>query len=229
MNGTAPAIDTSLRPLVALRALSALFRDPQDTRQIFIIFRALRGRSGLKLFERFAATEAGGRVLAEKRDLLPRLEDRAALAALPDGSVGRAYLAFMEEEQLSAQGLVTMSAQAEPEIVPPDMERFRNRMRDAHDLTHILTGYGRDPLGELCLMAFMNRHSRQLGQLLIVLMSLKRVPRAGRAAIWQGWRQGRMARWFPGLDFEALLPRPLDEVRRELKVPAPTRYQALMP
>jgi len=228
MDGTAPAIDTRLRPLLALRALRALFRNPQDTRQIFIIFRALRGRSGIRVFARFAATAAGQAVLAEKRDLLPRLEDRAALAALPDGSVGRAYLAFMEEEQLSAQGLVMISSQAEPEILPPEMERFRNRMRDAHDLTHILTGYGRDPLGELCLLAFMNRHSRQLGQLLIVLSSLKRVPRAGRAAIWQAWRQGKAARWFPGLDFEALLPRPLDEVRRELNVMPPSRYRAIV-
>ncbi len=228
MNATVPAIDTRLRPLTALRALRALLHDPEDTRQIFIIFRALRGRSGLRVYERFAATPAGQRVLAEKRDLLPRLEDHAALAAMPDGSVGRAYLAFMEEEQLSAQGLVAMSSRAEPESVPPDMERFRNRMRDAHDLTHILTGYGRDPLGELCLLAFMNRHSKQLGQLLIVLMSLRRVPRAGRRAIWQAWRQGKAARWFPGLDYEALLARPLDDVRRELNVPAPTRYRALL-
>lgn len=229
MNSATPAIDTRLRPLKAWRALRALLRDPQDTRQIFIIFRALRGRSGLRVFERFAATAAGQLVLAEKRDLLPLLEDRTALAALPAGSVGRAYLAFMEEEQLSAQGLVAISSQAEPEILTPDMERFRNRMRDAHDLTHILSGYGRDPLGELCLLAFMNRHTRQLGQLLIVLTSLRRVPRAGRAAIWQAWRQGAATRWFPALDYEALLARPLDEVRRELNVPAPTRYQALMP
>src|SRR6185503_2203214 len=176
---------------------------------------------GLKLFERFAATDAGSRVLAEQRDLLPALEDRAALAALPAGSMGRADLAFMEEEQLSPQGLGAMSDMAEPDILAPDMQRFRNRMRDAHDLTHILTGYGRDPLGELCLLAFMNRHSKQLGQLLIVLMSLKRVPRKGRPAIWQAWRNGRKARWFPGLDFEALLARPLEDVRRELSVPSP--------
>jgi hypothetical protein len=81
---------------------------------------------------------------------------------------------------------------------------FRNRMRDAHDLTHILTGYGRDPLGELCLLAFMNRHSKNLGQLLIVAMSWSRMPSKQRAAVIQAWRNGKKARWMIALDYEAL-------------------------
>jgi ubiquinone biosynthesis protein COQ4 len=229
MNGAAPAIDTRLRPLVAMRAVRALLRNPNDTSQIFVIFRALRGRSGINAYRRFTASATGQRVLAERRDLLPRLEDRAALAALPDGSVGRAYLAFMEQENLSADGLVMASPQGDPETMLPDPARFRDRMRDAHDLTHILTGYGRDPLGELCLLAFMNRHTSNLGQLLIIAMSWKRLPRPARAAVRQAWRQGIAPHWFPGLDFEALLPRPLDAVRRELGVPAPTRYSAIVP
>lgn len=229
MNATAAAIDTRIRPLVALRAVRALFRNPQDTRQIFVIFRALRGRSGVRLFERFAATDTGRRVLAEQRELLPRLEDRGALAALPDGSVGRAYLTFMEAGQLSADGLVMASQGTYDENVPPAMDLFRRRMRDAHDLTHTLTGYGRDGLGELCLLAFMNRHSRQLGQLLIIAMSWKRLPPPARAAVRQAWRQGAQARWFIDLDFEALLARPLDEIRRELNIQPPTRYSAIAP
>ena len=30
------------------------------------------------------------------------------------------------------------------------------RLRDIHDLFHVITGYGRDALGELCLLAFTN-------------------------------------------------------------------------
>jgi len=228
MNIPSPAIDTSLHPLTAIRAVRALFRNPEDTSQIFVIFRALRGRSGLAAFERFAATATGRQVLAERRELLLRLEDSAALAALPEGSVGRAYHDFMARENLSADGLVAASQGVYAESVPPDMDLFRRRTRDAHDLTHILTGYGRDGLGELCLLAFMNRHTRQLGQLLIVAMGWKRLPPRARAAIWQAWRQGAKARWFPGLDYEALLARPLDEVRRELNVMAPTRYSGIV-
>jgi ubiquinone biosynthesis protein COQ4 len=228
MPAAAFATDTRLHPLTAIRAVRALKANPEDTSQIFVIFRALRGRSGERIFRRFAASPTGQAILREKRDLLPVLENRAALAALPADSVGRAYFDFMEQENLSANGLVMASQSWEQDIVPPDVDLFRNRMRDAHDLTHILTGYGRDPLGELCLLAFMNRHSRNPGQLLIVAMSWTRLPKAARAAVLQAWRNGVKARWFQDLDYEALLARPLDDIRRELNIPAPTRYRALM-
>lgn len=221
------ATDTRLHPLVAIRAVRALRANPEDTSQIFTIFRALRGRSGQRIFRRFAASLTGQAILREKRDLLAVLENRAALAALPAGSMGRAYFDFMEQEKLLADGLVTASQSWEQEAVPPAVDLFRNRMRDAHDLTHILTGYGRDPLGEMCLLAFMNRHSKNPGQLLIVAMNWTRLPKTARAAVVQAWRNGGKARWFQDLDYEALLARPLEEVRRELNIPAPTRYRAL--
>jgi ubiquinone biosynthesis protein COQ4 len=194
---------------------------------VFVIFRALRGKSGLVAFERFAASATGRAVLAERRVLLDRLSDTAALNALPDGSVGRAYADFMRAENLSAAGLVEAS-NWDNDPLPADIDLFRKRMRDAHDLTHILTGYGRDPLGEMCLLAFMNRHSRNLGQLLIIAMSWLRMPRPWRAAIRQAWRDGKKAQWMIALDYETLLTQPLDAVRRGLGIAAPTRYREIM-
>ncbi len=224
MNMTASTIETRIRPLVAIRAVRALQADPQDTRQIFVIFRALRGKSGVRLFTRFRASPNGERILAERRSLLAILSDRNYLSGLPLGSVGRTYLDFMESENLSAQGLVTAS-EGDDEVVPPDVALFRTRQRDAHDLTHILTGYGRDALGEMCLLAFMNRHSRNLGQLLIIAMSWHRMPNIARGAVWEAYRHGGRARWFIDQDYEALLERPLEEVHRELGVLPPVRYR----
>ena len=192
-----------------------------------MIFRALRGRSGIRAFAGFKSSETG-RVLAERRVLLDVVNDRAYLAALPQGSVGHAYLDFMESENLSADGLVMASQEWEKEKLPADVELFRNRMRDSHDLTHILTGYGRDPLGELCLLAFMNRHSNNLGQLLIVAMSWSRMPPKSRAAVIQAWRDGKKARWMMALDYEALLARPLEDVLRDLRIADPSRYRAAL-
>lgn len=226
---TATAIDTRLHPLTALRAVRALKANPEDTRQIFIIFKALRGRSGIRTFARFAASKMGQTILADRRVLLDTLNDRTALSHLPEGSMGRAYYAFMERENLTADGLVTAAVDWENEPVSDDVKLFRERMRDSHDLTHILTGYGRDGLGELCLLAFMNRHSRNLGQLFVIAMNWGRMPPSWRKAVRQAWRNGAKARWFQDLDFEALLPRNLEEVRRELNIPSPTLYQAVTP
>jgi ubiquinone biosynthesis protein COQ4 len=221
-------IDTRLRPFDAIRAVRRLLANPEDTSQVFVIFRAMRGKSGLRVFRRFAASPTGAQVIREKRRLLDTLSDRAQLAALPDGSFGRTYSHFMEQEQLTAEGLVAASQSWEKDSVPPEVELFRERMRDAHDLTHVLTGYGRDPLGEICLLAFMHAHSRNPGMALIVLMSLKGMPRQARRAVFEAWRNGRKARWLQDQDFEALLPRPLADVRREIQIADPVQYRTVM-
>jgi ubiquinone biosynthesis protein COQ4 len=221
-------IDTRLRPFQAVRAVRQLMANPEDTSQVFTIFRALRGRSGIKAFRRFAASPTGAAVLSEKRQLLATLSDRAWLAAQPEGSFGRRYFEFMEAEKLTAEGLVQASQSWETDPVPAEMELFRARMRDAHDLTHVLTGYGRDGLGEVCLLAYMYAHNRNLGAALLVLMSLQKMPRVARRAVYQAWRDGKQARWLQDQDYEALLSRPLEDVRRELNIADPSMYRAVM-
>ena len=223
---TTAAIDTRLNFRKAIAAFRALQANPEDTSKIFVIFRALRGKSGQKSFARFKASATGRAVLADRRMLLNRLTDRAALAALPDGSLGRAYLAFMESENLSADGLV-MASQMEKEPMSPDVELFAARMRDAHDLTHILTGYGRDPLGELCLLTFTYRQNGNLGLIMVVAMAWRRLPSAAREAVREAWRHGPQARWLGDQDWEALLARPLAEVRQMLGIMPPVIYPPL--
>jgi len=226
------AIETPLRPFTALRAASRLLRDPEDTKQVFVVMTALRGRSGRRMFDRFLASPLGAKVAAERVALLDSLKDRAALAALPEGSFGRVYLAFMQAEQLTAEGLVDASEAGRGELANPAAVLFRDRMRDMHDLTHVLTGYGRDGLGELCLLAFMFRHTGNLGGAVIALMGLGKFARNGagglaRKALFEAFAHGGKAGWLPEQDWEALLDRPLEDVRRELNIVAPTHYQAV--
>lgn len=215
--------DLRLRPVEAIRATRRLIATG-DTKEVFTILRALRGRSGARNFRRFTQSQVGQKVLAERRDLLPLLSDRGRLKDLPLGSVGRAYLDFMEGENLSAKALVDASQEWENDPLPPDVELFRRRLRELHDVFHTVTGYGRDQLGELCLMAFMYRQQGNLGMLLIVAMAWSKVPRQYRKAVREAWRSGKKARWLAGADWESLLARPLNEVRRQLEVQVPRFY-----
>jgi ubiquinone biosynthesis protein COQ4 len=226
---TKPVIDTRLRPFEAAKAVRRLFSNPLDTRQIFIILRAMRGRSGLRSFRRFAASATGVAILRERRRLLTTLQDCAALAQLPPGTMGRVYLEFMDGQNLSAEGLMEASQDRERDVLPPDAMLYRERMLAAHDLTHVLTGYGREPLGEYCLLAFMYAHTRNLGIAMIVAMGWPRLSFAARRAVAEAWRNGRKARWLPEQDFEALLPRSLEVIRHELRISDPVRYRAIVP
>src|SRR5215472_11780729 len=98
-----------LHPVAALRAVRKLMRNGEDTQQVFLLIEALRGKTTLRQFARFRQTETGRAVLREKRRLLDRLNDRASLAVLPEGTLGRAYYDFMASENLSAAGLVEAS------------------------------------------------------------------------------------------------------------------------
>jgi ubiquinone biosynthesis protein COQ4 len=220
------ASDTRLRPLTAMRAVRNLMATG-DTRQVFIIFRAMRGRSGIRNFRRFAESRTGAAVLKERRDLLTLLADRAALRQLPDGSLGRAYLDFMEREDLSAEALVAASQDWENDPVPPHVALFRARMREMHDVSHVVTGYGRDQLGELCLLTFMYRQQGNLGMLMVVAMAWRQLSKAARTAVREAWRNGSKATWLAAQDWETLFAQPLDQIRKALTVSAPAAYQAL--
>jgi ubiquinone biosynthesis protein COQ4 len=204
----------------AWRALQKLIADPDRTDQVFVIINALAGNSGERQFRRFATSPVGKRVLAEERDILAVVSDRDTLNALPDGSLGKAYAAFMTAEKISADGLVDASEKGGGKRNRDDVDRLRYgmRMRDSHDLWHVATGYNRDLLGEAMLLAFTFAQTRNPGIGVIVAMAFLKagsIPSA-RRMILQAYRRGRRAQWLPGADWEHLLSRPLDEVRREL-------------
>ena len=130
-------------------------------------------------------------MLRERRDLLSTLADREGLARLPSGSLGRTYLGFMEAENLSAQGLVDASQNWENDPVPPDVALFRNRMRELHDVNHTVTGYGRDPLGELCLLDLHVPADGQSGHVADGGDELgPAAARMARKAVREAWRNG---------------------------------------
>lgn len=224
-------LDTRLRPLEAVKAVRRLLANPDQTREVFVILRAMRGRSGIRLFRRFQQSAMGARILAERRSLLNTLSQGAALSAMPAASLGNDYQRFMAAENLSAAGLLAPSQSWDDEPVSADVKLFRERMRDMHDLTHVLTGYGRDPLGELCLLAFTYSHTGNLGMALIALMGFLRIKSwPVRRAVLEAWRHGRKARcWFPDMDWETLLPEQLDGLRRRFHIIEPARYRMVSP
>jgi ubiquinone biosynthesis protein COQ4 len=212
----------AFRPREAWLALRALLANPEETEHVFTIIRALSGKTLLRGCNRFTGTQTGRAVLAEQRDLLAVLQDRGYLRSLPDGSLGRHYLAFVEREALSADGLVEASLRDDVSL-NPSIAFYAARLRDMHDLWHVTCGYGRDVAGEVCLLAFTMAQTRNPGLALIVLAGTLRIARApgGRwiiPAVWSAFRAGRRAAWLPAADWERLLARPLTAVRAELNV-----------
>jgi ubiquinone biosynthesis protein Coq4 len=93
----------------------------------------------------------------------------------------------------------------------------------------VVTGYDADLLGEPALVAFQAVQTFSPGLGLISVMVflkggfLKGIRRIILEGLWRGLRSG----WFPGEDWESLLPLPLADVRQRLQVARMRPYQAI--
>lgn len=221
--------DYSLHPIRALHNLFVVVRDPENTVAGAVMVRSLEGRSRERFTARFVADPMGAQILAEGRRLERALCDREALAAMPTGSLGQSYEAWTRAEGISAEGLAEATREAGYAGTgdgESPLERLQARGAAAHDLWHVVTGYGRDHLGELALLHFTMLQTGNSGFLLPCWLGLLApvVGRDGRRLIFEARRRARRASWLPAADWEALLPQPLPTVRERLGVGAPAHY-----
>jgi len=221
----------NLRPLTAVRAIRDLFANPNDTQYVFEIIEALQGPALIRMRNRLRRSERGRQLLSERPDLVPLLNDREALRELPEDSLGRAYLAFVEAEGIGADGLVSASKLTRQGDEAAELRWIRDWLRDTHDLWHAVLGYQGDLVGEAALLAFSHHETRNLGVGMIATVAwfkLGRITEPGigaRRAIVEGHRRAKRAAWFVEVPWHQWLGRPVVEVRRELGVEGLARYE----
>jgi CheY-like chemotaxis protein len=135
--------------------------------------------------------------------------------------------------EAGAEEFVTKPADR-TELRSDDEILFGARLRDQHDLWHVTSGYGRDGLGELALLAFTYAQTRNRGIGFIVLVgarvTAKNLP---NVKIWrvirEAYRNGKKAAWLPAADWEAMLEKPLADVRATLGIAEPLAYREAEP
>lgn len=211
-----------LTPLDVVRLARGFFtitRDPRNLDGVLSLADDIARREGA--FE--AAPEALAGQLDEfvLPDPLPTLD---ALRFLPDGTLGREYARFMDENGLTPDAL---------ERPPQDatkLEEFRAHMRGCHDIWHVATGWTPDLLGELGLQAFYLAQLRVPFPAFVLAAGMLHVVWKERRhfyevvdAVAEGWRQGVEAQALAPVDWTVWLATPLDEVRDELALRAARR------
>jgi ubiquinone biosynthesis protein COQ4 len=215
------------------RAIGRLMKDKEDTKAVFEIMRALSGNTIPKGYNKLLGSVEGGKIALKAQELQPLLDDHETMAKLPSGSVGRAYLDFVQGRKISAQGLADESRKTGDDIdAAHPYSWYARRMRDVHDLWHVLTGYETDALGEVCVVAFSYAQTKSAGFALIAAAGSGNLQRLlpehpVRRAAWQAYMNGRRAAWLPAQDYPRLLSENLIDARKRLNIPAPTHYLAI--
>jgi ubiquinone biosynthesis protein COQ4 len=218
--------DRPIQWRLALRALVGLARDTTRTDHVFTIISGLSGNSFERTYQAFKRSENGKRLLRDRPNLMARLADRESLRALPEGSLGRQYLIFMKDGQLTADGLV----EAQEAGIDPnrdlDLDEKRryvgDRLRDMHDLWHVLTDYGSDDTGEIANLWFSVGQFGNPGMAFIAFFGTL----DGGLNLRLGWPRycfraylrGRRAERLVSSPIEEMLALPIEEARRRLRV-----------
>lgn len=236
INGFPAPPTLPVRPFHALASVFRLIGNKEDTRQVFEIVQALAGRSGKQLFQRFTATPYGRRVVTEPVRLEKMLGDREWLRQFPEGTLARVYLDFMEGEDLTPEGLLAAAEEAGIDISSEtQFEEFRRlffHLDVSHDLWHVLTGYGRDALGELCNLVYTRHQTKNPGFKLIVMIGfvaqkLEQPTAKIQKSLAEAKRNAQDTNWVLEYDVEELLAMPLDEARRALNIKTPHIYNSV--
>ncbi|BDI61025.1 Coq4 family protein [Qipengyuania nanhaisediminis] len=224
---------TGFQPRKVLHHFGKLVEDKEDTEQVFHIIEATKGKTSHRLAWDFIRSPEGQRFIASEVDIPAMLDDHDRWTDLPDNSVGKHYIAFMKREGLTARGLVEESHKwAPPESRPNDLtEWYFNRLRDTHDLFHVLTTYGRDALGEACLLGFSYSQNHNHGILFIAYAAARQIKKTTgtRAplyrAVREGQKLGKAAAKLAHMDVEAIMREDIDAARRQLGIGEPVLYR----
>ena len=224
-----PPLRQPLRWRRAWRSLRALLADSDDTAKAIDLTYAIGQGDFERSFQRFAATPCGRRLLETRPALAAALSDRDALERMPEGSLGRAYLAYLDRNGFRATGLVALERGVRErwerdEGVPaldPYRAWFRDRFMLIHDLFHVVTDYGTDDVGEATMLAFSLAQMGGRANALLTAGAAVEVWRTLGARwfpyLFRAWLRGRRAS-LTTLPWEELLALPLDTVRELARV-----------
>lgn len=224
---------SGFHPLKVWKHFRQLVADKEDTEQVFHIIEATKGRRSHKQAWDFIRSDKGQAMMEREWNIPSHLDDHALWADCGPNSVAQHYIRFMKREGLSAAGLVAESHKWQPPEarLQDQTEWYFERLRDTHDLFHVLTGYGRDALGEACLLGYSYEQNHNLGILFIAYAGANEIRKSTgtsaplRAAVSEGRRIGRAAGRIAHEDIEALMREDYDAARKRLNLGEPVIYR----
>lgn len=131
--------------VTALKGALGMIRDPEHTESVFDIEDGLRHTEATREALRYTARHPAVEQMIAERFLRP-VPDTERLKQLDRGTLGREYV-----EHLDSMGF-------DPDYyrkidVKDDVDYILMRLRQTHDIWHVVTGFSTSALGEICVKA----------------------------------------------------------------------------
>lgn len=203
--------------LTGLKGAIGMIRDPQHTESVFDIEDGLRKFPVTRELTDFVARDPAVAAMINERYLRP-VPDTDKLRTLPKGTLGREYC-----DHLDSMGF-------DPDYyrkidVRDDTDYIMMRIRQTHDVWHVVTGFTTTPLGEICVKAVELAQTHRpmaaaicAGGIFRYMLHTPEQYAACLHSISIGYQLGLRARPLLAMKWEEHWDRPVTELRRELKV-----------
>jgi ubiquinone biosynthesis protein COQ4 len=199
-----------------LRALRQLRQNPGDTEKALEAAVLLNVGCFPRILAEFEAHAEGRELMRARPAIDCEHVDLAALGRLPPGTLGQAYSAFLKSRNLTPEVFVPPR-----EVRDENVRYLSQRMRQTHDLWHVLTGYDTDVIGEIELQAFMYAQLATPFSLVVALFGLGRAEPRSLALplrVMAAFARGKRAEPLAWRFWERHFTTPVVELRRTLKL-----------
>ena len=203
--------------LNTLKGAVSILRDPSQTDSVYDIEDGLRHTKATQLAVEYVKSKPEVAQIIQERYLAPS-PDIEALLKYPENSLGYAYASYIKESGFDPNFYRKVA-------VEDDASYIVLRIRQTHDLWHIVTDFSVDVVGELGLKAFELAQTRRTMSAILLagglLSTLFKSPEGldrllDRIAV--GYRMGAKAKPFLAQKWEEHWEKPLSEWRAELGV-----------
>ncbi len=205
-----------LRMIPTLKGVVGMLRNPEGTMSIYDIEDGLRDIEATRMVEEHAKSHPEVAAIVEERYLASESPDLEALGKLDEGTLGKAFWHHIEDHGFDPDYFKKID-------VKTDLDYVLMRVRQTHDLWHVVLGIGPSRIGELAIKAFeLGQLRRPMAAVLvsggIIRCMMKDPDRLADllGAIHYGYSKGEQCKPFVAQKWELGWDRPLDDWRAAL-------------
>ena len=203
--------------LTLIKGSFGILINPDNTETVFDIEDGLRRSESTSELLRFTTQDPGVRRMMQERYLKP-VPNTDELRTLPEGTLGRAYVKHLDTHGYDPNYYRKID-------VKDDTDYVMMRIRQTHDIWHVVTGFDTHPLGEIAIKGVeLSQTHRPMAAVIcaggIFRYMLKQPEEFGNCieSIAAGYHLGLEAQSLLAVKWEEMWDRPLAELRESLNV-----------
>lgn len=210
-------LQEKLQSLRLVAGLARFLQHPDSLESVFAVAGSLKDSPMARQMQRHLLEHPGMAALVEQ-GWRPAPIDREALSRMPQGSLGHTYALQLQRLGISPDSLI------DPAPIRGPSDYIVHRLRETHDIVHVLTGFGIDGPGELGLQAFNLAQNRAPLAVMLIFSGLLKTLQDDEPlepllnALARGFQLGLQAELVIAAKLEEGWDRPLVDWRRELRL-----------